>query len=70
MGNIYYVLLLAVAYVLATRLHLYLQLRRFKGPFIAQWTNLWGLHLALSGRAYEIFEELPKRYGKKVHIYP
>ncbi|KAK3356504.1 cytochrome P450 [Lasiosphaeria hispida] len=45
-------------------------LRKFPGPFLAGWTNLWRLYTAWSGRYPHKMLELHKQYGPVVRIGP
>ncbi|CAK7221524.1 hypothetical protein SBRCBS47491_004554 [Sporothrix bragantina] len=45
-------------------------LRKFPGPFLAGWTNLWRLYHASSGKYQWTIEALHEKYGPVVRIGP
>ncbi|KAJ5973116.1 uncharacterized protein N7479_003034 [Penicillium vulpinum] len=45
-------------------------LRRFPGPFLAGWTNLWRLSHVRQGKYHKVIHELHKNYGPVVRIGP
>ncbi|KAK3323775.1 cytochrome P450 [Cercophora scortea] len=46
-------------------------LRKYPGPFLASWTNLWRLILSLRGRKYPVtIRKLHEKYGPVVRIGP
>ncbi|KAK4183148.1 Pisatin demethylase [Podospora australis] len=45
-------------------------LRKYPGPFLARYTNLWRLGLTISGRYHWVIEDLHKKYGPVVRIGP
>ncbi|CAI7654472.1 unnamed protein product [Penicillium glandicola] len=45
-------------------------LRRFPGPFLAGWTNLWRILHVRQGKYHMVIHELHKKYGPVVRIGP
>ncbi|KAL3477958.1 cytochrome protein [Aspergillus californicus] len=45
-------------------------LRRFPGPFLAGWTNLWRMFHVRRGKYHEVIHALHKQYGPVVRIAP
>ncbi|KAH8433934.1 cytochrome P450 [Aspergillus melleus] len=45
-------------------------LRRFPGPFLAGWTNLWRMFYVRQGQSQRVIQELHKKYGPVVRIAP
>ncbi|KXG49530.1 Cytochrome P450, E-class, group I [Penicillium griseofulvum] len=45
-------------------------LRRFPGPFFADWTNLWRMLHVRRGNCHMVIQELHKKYGPVVRIGP
>ncbi|KAJ5805081.1 hypothetical protein N7474_010968 [Penicillium riverlandense] len=45
-------------------------LRRFPGPFLAGWTNLWRMFHVRQGKYQVVIHELHKKYGPVVRIAP
>ncbi|KAB5576281.1 cytochrome protein [Coniochaeta sp. 2T2.1] len=45
-------------------------LRKYPGPFLAKWTNLWRLYHISQGNFHVVLERLHRRYGPVVRIGP
>ncbi|KOS36316.1 hypothetical protein ACN38_g12955 [Penicillium nordicum] len=45
-------------------------LRRFSGPFVAGWTNLWRMFQVRQGKYQLVIQDLHKKYGPVVRIAP
>ncbi|KAJ5250800.1 hypothetical protein N7489_001210 [Penicillium chrysogenum] len=45
-------------------------LRRFPGPFVAGWTNLWRMLQVRQGKYHLVIQDLHKKYGPVVRIAP
>ncbi|KAJ5505162.1 hypothetical protein N7463_008036 [Penicillium fimorum] len=64
-----YALLVAISIWYLTT-YLFSPLRRFPGPFLAGWTNLWRILHVRQGNYHIIIHELHKKYGPVVRIGP
>lgn len=53
------------AYLIFTTVRQHLKLRQFKGPFWAQFTDLYFVWLSCTGRQHEILGEIGDKYGKE-----
>ncbi|CAG7915603.1 unnamed protein product [Penicillium olsonii] len=44
-------------------------LRRFPGPFLARWTNLWRMFQVRQGKYHLVIQDLHKKYGPVTEFY-